>query len=101
MTEITTTTEDRVECINEILDDMVRYIEEKEDLTKDLADFLHLLMPGDEHRILTLNWNQGGIYIFGVMKISLFDLVKTLLPYLHDDLVPTPDLRHMRISPWL
>ena len=48
-----------------------------------------------------LNWSQGGIYIFGVMKISLSDLVKTLLPYLYDDLVPTPDLRHMRISPWL
>ena len=48
-----------------------------------------------------LNWSQGGIYILGVMKISLSDLVKTLLPYLYDDLVPTPDLRHMRISPWL
>ena len=52
-------------------------------------------------RDAALNWSQGGIYIFGVMKISLSDLVKTLLPYLYDDLVPTPDLRHMRISPWL
>ena len=54
-----------------------------------------------EGTIAYLNWSQGGIYIFGVMKISLSDLVKTLLPYLYDDLVPTPDLRHMRISPWL
>ena len=46
MTEITTTTKNRVERINEILDDMVRYIEEKEDLTKDMDDIFHMLIPG-------------------------------------------------------
>ena len=53
MTKITTTTEDRVERINEILSEMVRHIEEKEDLTKDFADVLHLFFPGEEHHLFT------------------------------------------------
>ena len=60
MTEITTTTKNRVERINEILDDMVRYIEEKEDLTKDMDDIFHLLIPGGGHRILPLgDWGHS------------------------------------------
>ena len=60
MAEITATTKDRVERINGILDDMVRQIEEKEDLTKDLADVLHLLIPGDGHHIIKLgDWRHS------------------------------------------
>ncbi len=60
MTKITTTMEDRVGRINEILDEMVHHIEAKEDLTKDIADVLHLLIPGDGHRILTLgDWHHS------------------------------------------
>ena len=59
MTRITTTTEDRVERINEILAEMVRHIEEKEDLTKDFADVLHIFFPGEEHRLFTpANWSH-------------------------------------------
>ena len=53
MAKITTTTEDRVERINEILAEMVHHIEEKEDLTKDVADVLHIFFPGQEHRLFT------------------------------------------------
>ena len=60
MTQVTTTTKGRIERIKEILDDMVHYIEEKEDLTKDLADVLHMLIPGDGHRIVTLgDWHHS------------------------------------------
>ena len=53
MTKVTTTTEDRVERINEILDEMVRHIEEKEDLARDVADVLRLFFPGEGHRLFT------------------------------------------------
>ena len=53
MTKVTPTTEDRVERINEILDEMVRHIEEKEDLARDVADVLRLFFPGEGHRLFT------------------------------------------------
>ncbi len=53
MTRITTTTEGSVERINEILAEMVRHIEEKEDLTKDVGDVLRPFFPGKEHRLFT------------------------------------------------
>ena len=60
MSKIITTTDDRVERINRILDDMVRHIEEKEDLTKDFADVLHLIIPDDGHHIIKLgDWRHS------------------------------------------
>ena len=53
MTKVTPTTEDRVERINEILDEMVRHIEETEDLAEDVADVLRLFFPGEPHRLFT------------------------------------------------
>ena len=46
MTRINTM-EDCVERVKGILDEMVRYTVEKEDLTKDFADVLHLIIPGE------------------------------------------------------
>ena len=60
MTQITTIMEDRVEQVNGILDEMVQYTGGKEAVTKDFADVLHLLIPGDGHRLLTLgNWRHS------------------------------------------
>ncbi len=59
MTKITTM-EDRVEQINGILDEMVRYTGEKEALTKDFADVFHLIIPDDGHHHLTLgDWRYS------------------------------------------
>ena len=60
MTRITTNMEDCVERVKGALDEMVRYIGEKEDLTKDFDDVLHLIIPGDGHRLLTLgDWRHS------------------------------------------
>ena len=60
MTKIITTMGDRVEQVTPILDGMVRYTSEKEDVTKDLSDILHLIIPGDGHRLLTLGtWRHS------------------------------------------
>ena len=59
MTKITTM-ENRVEQINGILDEMVRYTGEKEALTKDFEDVLYLIIPSDGHRLLTLgDWRYS------------------------------------------
>ena len=59
MTRITTM-EARVERVKGFLDEMVRYTGEKEDLIKDFADVLHLIIPGDGHRLLTLgDWRHS------------------------------------------
>ena len=59
MTRITTTMGDRVERIKGMLDEMVRHTGEKADLAKDFADVLHLIIPGDGHRLLTLgDWRH-------------------------------------------
>ena len=60
MTRITTTMGDRVERIKGMLDEMVRHTGEKEDLTKDFGDVLHLIIPGDGHYLLTLgDWRHS------------------------------------------
>ena len=59
MTKITTMG-DRVEQVNRFLDEMVRCTWEKEDVAKDFSDVLHLIIPGDGHRLLTLgNWRHS------------------------------------------
>ena len=60
MTKITTTMEDHVQRVNDTLDEMVRYAEVKEGLTKDFADVLNVFIPGDGHRLLTAgNWRHS------------------------------------------
>ena len=47
-----------------------------------------------------LNQSQGGIYIFGAIKIDLDATVKLFRLHLEDDPVPSTDFMHMHISPW-
>ena len=59
MTRFITTMRDRADLVTGILGEMVGYIEEKDDLTKDFADVLHRLFPGEGHHLLILgDWNH-------------------------------------------
>ena len=60
MTNNATNMRGRAEQINELLEELVRYAGEQEDLTKDFAEVLHLIIPGDGDRLLSLgDWGYS------------------------------------------
>ena len=48
-----------------------------------------------------LNQSQGGMYIQVAMMISWVKPVNPSHPYLENDLAPSFNPHHLRISPWL
>ena len=57
---IITTLQQRVQQVNEVLEKLVQYVAEKQDLTKDLDDILHEIFPSEGNRLLILGeWNHS------------------------------------------
>ena len=57
---IITTLQQRVQQVSEVLEKLVQYVAEKQDLTKDLDDILHEIFPSEGDRLLILGeWNHS------------------------------------------